>query len=400
MRTFAEKPKAIQQATPAKSTVPNRALFSESHELNSILHLQRTIGNQAVQRLLQANPEGLDAGSATTASTRFGHDFSRIPVYSKSELRLQAKLAVNTPGDIYEQEADRVAELVTSMPGPRLQRTCACGGGCPNCQNEQTAHVHLQTKRVSANHSGAISAPPIVHEVIRSHGQPLDATTREFMEPRFGHDFSRVRLHTDSTAAESTRAVNALAYTAGDNIVFAAGQFAPYTSEGRKLLAHELTHVLQNNQGAVRRQAAGPHPSAAVVQSPVEATCTGEADEGQTFVDNYLRGGIGTIDNQTQKTFDACASETKGCPKKPIKLGHGEWGDDKLAIGACGEKLKDMDFVFPSSTNPINGQTAGTFKIGSNASTLSPDPANSKCSKIDNFSWYSKVTFPINTCDF
>jgi uncharacterized protein DUF4157 len=79
--------------------------------------------------------------------------------------------------------------------------------------------------------------PPIIHEVLRSPGQPLDATMRTFMEPRFGHDFSQVRLHhTDAKGAESARAVNALAYTVGHDIVFWAGQYAPRTIAGRELM--------------------------------------------------------------------------------------------------------------------------------------------------------------------
>jgi hypothetical protein len=87
-----------------------------------------------------------------------------------------------------------------------------------------------------------------VHEVLRSPGQSLDAATREFMEPRFGQDFSRVRVHTDAKAAESARAVNALAYTIGRDVVFENGMYAPHTDKGRGLLAHELTHVLQQRQ--------------------------------------------------------------------------------------------------------------------------------------------------------
>jgi hypothetical protein len=105
--------------------------------------------------------------------------------------------------------------------------------------------------------------PPIVHEVLHSPGQPLDATSRAFMEPRFGHDFSRVRVHTDERAAESAGAVNALAYTVGHDIVFAASQYPPLTREGRKTLAHELTHVVQQSDGGgsagvVRMQISSP----------------------------------------------------------------------------------------------------------------------------------------------
>lgn len=95
------------------------------------------------------------------------------------------------------------------------------------------------------------SAPPIVHEVLRSPGQPLDAQTRSFFEPRFGHDFSKVRVHADERAHESARSVNGLAYTVGNDLVFGAGHFAPHTKPGQRLLAHELTHVVQQSQGLV-----------------------------------------------------------------------------------------------------------------------------------------------------
>jgi hypothetical protein len=79
----------------------------------------------------------------------------------------------------------------------------------------------------------------------------LDAVTRAFMQMRFGRDFDRVRVHTDSKAAESARTVNALAYTVGPRVVFGVGQYAPHTAPGRALIAHELTHVLQQNQASI-----------------------------------------------------------------------------------------------------------------------------------------------------
>lgn len=93
-------------------------------------------------------------------------------------------------------------------------------------------------------------APQIVHDVLHSPGQPLDVGTRAFMEPRFGHDFGQVRVHADTKAADSARAVNALAYTVGRDVVFGAGQYAPGTSEGRKLLGHELAHSVQQDGGS------------------------------------------------------------------------------------------------------------------------------------------------------
>lgn len=100
-------------------------------------------------------------------------------------------------------------------------------------------------QRSSTDHARAATVPPIVHEVLRSPGQPLDSATREFMEPRFGHDFSRVRVHTDAKAAESARVIGARAYTAGQDVVFGKGEYAA----GKSLLAHELTHVVQQRRG-------------------------------------------------------------------------------------------------------------------------------------------------------
>ena len=108
-------------------------------------------------------------------------------------------------------------------------------------------------RRVASGSSGPIGAPPIVRDVLTSSGRPLDRPTRSLFESRFGHDFGQVRIHADAKAAESARSVNALAYTVGRDVVFGAGQYAPGTSAGQKLLAHELTHVVQQSGGAADR---------------------------------------------------------------------------------------------------------------------------------------------------
>jgi len=139
------------------------------------------------------------------------------------------------------------------LPASRgvLQRKCACGnhtaagGECEECARKKPS---LQRK--SANENAVAEVPQIVHEVLRSSGQPLDAATRAFFEPRLGHDFSRVRVHTDTRAAESAQAVGAIAYTVGREVVFGPGSFQPNTLVGRQLLAHELTHVLQQHSVA------------------------------------------------------------------------------------------------------------------------------------------------------
>jgi len=146
------------------------------------------------------------------------------------------------------------ASLQTPTPALGvLQRKCACGthtgGGawCSACAEKERA---LQRK--ATNDHEPTEVPPIVYEVLRSPGQPLDAATRAFFEPRFGQDFSQVRVHTDAPAAESASAVNAPAYTVGEHVAFAANQLAFGTSEGRRLLAHELTHVVQQGAGMHR----------------------------------------------------------------------------------------------------------------------------------------------------
>ena len=133
-------------------------------------------------------------------------------------------------------------------------------------------------QRYAAGPTGPMAAPSIVDEVLRSPGRPLDPATRASMEPRFGHDFSRVRVHSDAKAAESARSVNALAYTVGRDVVFGAGQYAPGTTAGRRLVAHELTHVVQQGEvadvPAVQARLDYAHPESA---SEREADAASEA---------------------------------------------------------------------------------------------------------------------------
>lgn len=136
----------------------------------------------------------------------------------------------------------------------QLQRKCACGGTpgptgeCEECRRKRLQRREAKTELGARRDS---SLPPIVDEVLGSPGRALDLESRAYFEPRFGHDFSKVRVHTDARAARSATAVAALAYTAGRNIVFAEGRYAPGTTAGKQLLAHELAHVVQ--------QASTPH---------------------------------------------------------------------------------------------------------------------------------------------
>ena len=253
MRTFAQKSKPTLPASRSHSTL-SRPSYQSNHTL------LRSFENSATRPASPAHGPVLEAESPATASPRFAHDFSRIPVHAAAPAILQTKLQVNTPGDAYEQEAERVAEQVMRMPEPHLPRTGADGSESSGTVNPQAPPVCLQTQRIQVSDTWVTVAPPIVHEVLRSSGQPLDPATRAFMEPRFGHDFSRVQVYADASAEQSAREVNAHAYTVGNSVVFGAGRFAPETSEGRRLIAHELTHVVQQQTAsgatsALQRQA-------------------------------------------------------------------------------------------------------------------------------------------------
>lgn len=150
------------------------------------------------------------------------------------------------------------ARPVTVAAGPgsagAVQRQCACGqhtggGECESCRKKEQT---LQRAAVSA--AAPASMPSLVHDVLNTSGQPLAESTRAFMEPRFGYEFSHVRVHADRLANDSAEAVNAHAYTVGSNIVFGAGRYAPGTAAGDALLAHELTHVIQQGQQAAALQ--------------------------------------------------------------------------------------------------------------------------------------------------
>jgi Domain of unknown function (DUF4157) len=150
---------------------------------------------------------------------------------------LQTKLKISEPGDEYEREADLIADRVMRMPEPSIQRQME--------PEEDEEEGMVQRKAIARQDTSEV--PSIVPEVLNSPAQLLDPATRTFMESRFGHDFSQVQVHTDAKAAESAQAINALAYTVRKDIVFGARQYTPKTTEGKKLLAHELTHVVQQS---------------------------------------------------------------------------------------------------------------------------------------------------------
>lgn len=209
-----------------------------------LLGLQRTHGNRAVQRL----------------------------VNERIRPTVQPKLKVGQPDDEPEREAERVADAVMRMPRigaptPVQRRSIrSIQRECAGCEEREREEEILRTKPVGPGRTdGEIgtqaAVPPLVGDVLRSPGRPLDPVSRAFMESSIGHDFSRVRVHVGAQAAASAREIDASAYAMGHDLVFGTGQYAPTTPTGRRLLAHELTHVVQQDRtssaAVVRRKPDG-----------------------------------------------------------------------------------------------------------------------------------------------
>jgi hypothetical protein len=195
-------PRARKSTTFSKTTNP----------FNNVLSFHKTMGNRAVQRLIESGA-------------------------------LQTKLTVGKPNNIYEQEADQVAKQVMQMPDPEVSRKSEHEVSLQAMQEEE--EQILQTK------SGSGETPDVGSDIESSiysrkgGGQPLPEKDRSFMERRFGIDFSGVRVHTGREAVQINRELNAQAFTHGGDIYFGAGRYSPGTSDGKTLLAHELTHVVQ-----------------------------------------------------------------------------------------------------------------------------------------------------------
>ena len=250
------KPKAIVKTKPIPDTKPEE------------LEVQpREPGPQFAERVDGKRP------ALRTLSTQVGR-FAPVDPASVLGLRgvlgnrdvarllgVQPKLSIGTSGDAFEQEADRTADAVMKSDPSVSHSGCSCGAArgetcqCGHHVNASSVKVQRFTPKPMgrASVSARGQTPASVDQVLRQAGSPLPAPVRHDMESRFGHDFSDVRVHTDSAAQASTRHIAANAYTAGTHIVFGAGRFAPASRSGAHLLAHELTHVLQQRAGTVQR---------------------------------------------------------------------------------------------------------------------------------------------------
>jgi peptidoglycan hydrolase-like protein with peptidoglycan-binding domain len=159
---------------------------------------------------------------------------------------IQPKLSINSPGDQQEREADTVAARLIGMERPGTKsEISSVQRKCTECEEEEKQQVQRkESDRALAEPDNSLES---YVGGLSSSGTPLSSDVRNFYEPRFGFDFSDVKIHTDTVAAKSAQSINALAYTSGNNIVFNKGQYSPKTNEGKRLLGHELTHVVQQS---------------------------------------------------------------------------------------------------------------------------------------------------------
>ena len=195
-----------------------------------------------------------------------------IPIMNKSFFMpvIQTKLIVNEPGDKFEKEADQTANEVINTnnpmhfpadanhsnffnPQPTIQKHAeenTLPSSKPNdfINSGHFVHRQIQTKSVISGKTAETSDSPIVQKVLNSSGQPMDPSTRSYMEPRFGHDFSNVHIHTGTQADQANKILNARAFTCGQNIMFRQGEYEPGSNKGKELLAHELTHTIQQKE--------------------------------------------------------------------------------------------------------------------------------------------------------
>lgn len=251
---------------------------------------------------------------------------------------------VAEPNDAYEQEADRVANRVMDGDSvqavwslsripvePAIQRKCACGGSgqCDECKDEHKIQRKANGPLPSLSQDGSISASAGVDRALAHPGTSLNRSLEFEMARRFGYDFSRVRVHTGAVAEQSSRELNARAYTVGHNIVFGAGQFAPDTREGKRLLAHELTHVVQQHGGAGERIQRAPDGASGTsvkaldsleeVANRIARLAIGESSAAMKAVN--LKGGPGPVISVVRnvKTGKIYVGLNTGTPTKMTK---------------------------------------------------------------------------------
>ena len=281
---------------------------------------------------------------------------------------IQPKLVVGQVDDPLEHEADRVAEQVMRDPGQAVSLTAASpqlSRKCAACEEEENS---LRMNPARSDASGA-PAPALVHEVLSSPGRSLDAPTRAFFEPRFGHDFGAVRIYDDGQAAASARSMGALAYTVGRDIVFGRGEYAAGTDSGRRLLAHELAHVMQQ-AGTTQYLRRVPCRSAAQCAAPAP----GDPGTASTNVEK---------ERQDRDAALAAAPLGSAAAAKKARLGERAAHLENLLIGHGSPLRPEVAGFFVDPARPANwlGTAQCQYFPGGSPGTP-PMPADKFCVQV------------------
>jgi uncharacterized protein DUF4157 len=246
-----------------------------------------------------------------------------------------------------------VAGAATPSRGKVLQRKCACGQSAGSGAECEECKKKKDVQRKSAGGSVPATAPPVVHEVLSSPGEPLDSATREFFEPRFGHDFSRVRVHADDRAASSAREINAAAYTVGRNIVFDSNRYHSSTGSGNPLLAHELAHVVQ-------QEAAAPSFESRPVGLRIAPSDDTAEQEAERAARNLGGTALARHEHPVVRRDDKKPGDTKSVPQTPYSK----------AL----DQLKTLDPLLHGylSKAPLNGASTAVRTINATDTSVNP----------------------------
>ena len=207
------------------------------------------------------------------------------PRWRIGDIPIHPKLTIGAADSPLEHEADRVADQIMRSTNPTIPRIAETPGS--TIQRAPAAWEEVTALRRGPGNAAlfGVPAPPSVGAVLGAPGRPLDPATRSFFQSRFGRDLGGVRIHTDAGADAANRSIGARAFTVADHIAFARGEYAPDTHAGRALLAHELTHVVQ--QGAAERAVAdraGPGPTIRRASAPVAQRATRKGCVAPSFV--------------------------------------------------------------------------------------------------------------------
>ncbi|MEH2037995.1 eCIS core domain-containing protein [Nostoc sp.] len=257
---------------------------------------------------LQMKPLGTSSQTGTevqSSNKPLGHDISRI-----SLRRPQTKLTVNQPGDIYEQEADSVANLVMQRMSEPVSRQSIQREALPEEEDQLqmkslAGSITPLVQRQGGGRTAATSELETSIQQARGNGQPLADDIKQPMEQAFGADFGSVRVHTDAQSDSLNQSIQARAFTTGQDVFFRQGEYSPGSNAGKELLAHELTHVVQQNGSAVQPKSLHVAPKENKLQTKVPTTSVGHGLAIQ-LRENFQK----PTDENNQKNLEAVESKT------------------------------------------------------------------------------------------